>query len=136
MTVRVAIIGAGIGAQHLAGYRALAEQYTVAALCDLDIARAEAVAAGSEISVTADFESVLADDSIDLIDICLPPHLHFEMSMAALKAGKHVVCEKPLCTSLRDADALAAQAEASRRTVSPVFQYRYGPETEKLHRLL
>ena len=93
MTVRVAIIGAGIGAEHLAGYRALPDRYTVATLCDLDVARAEAVVAGSEIAVTSDFDSVLADASIDLIDICLPPHLHFEMSMAALKAGKHVVCE-------------------------------------------
>ena len=136
MTVRVAIIGAGIGAEHLAGYRALPDRYTVATLCDLDVARAEAVVAGSEIAVTNAFESVLADASIDLIDICLPPHLHFEMSMAALKAGKHVVCEKPLCTSLRDADALATQAEASDKIVAPVFQYRYGPETEKLHRLM
>ncbi len=136
MTVRVAIIGAGIGAEHLAGYRALPDRYSVTTLCDLDTARAEAVAAGSEIAVTKNFDAVLADGSIDLIDICLPPHLHFEMSMLALKAGMHVVCEKPLCTSLRDADALAAQAEASGKIVVPVFQYRYGPETEKLHRLM
>jgi len=101
----------------------------VTTLCDLDTARAEAVAAGSEIAVTKNFDAVLADGSIDLIDICLPPHLHFEMSMLALKAGMHVVCEKPLCTSLRDADALAAQAEASGKIVVPVFQYRYGPES-------
>ena len=136
MTVRVVIVGAGIGAEHLEGYRALPERYSVETVCDLDIARAEAVVVGSGIAVTADFDAVLADGSIDLIDICLPPHLHFEMSMAALKAGKHVVCEKPLCTSLRDADALAAQAEASGKIVAPVFQYRYGPETEKLHRLM
>jgi len=117
MTVRVAIIGAGIGAEHLAGYRALPDRYSVTTLCDLDTARAEAVAAGSEIAVTKNFDAVLADGSIDLIDICLPPHLHFEMSMLALKAGMHVVCEKPLCTSLRDADALAAQAEASGKIV-------------------
>jgi len=136
MTIRVAIVGAGIGAEHLAGYRALPGRYSVETVCDLDIARADAVVAGSGIAVTADFEAVLADNSIDLIDICLPPHLHFEMSIAALKAGKHVVCEKPLCTSLRDADALAAQAEASGKILAPVFQYRYGPETEKLHRLM
>ena len=136
MTVRVAIVGAGIGAEHLAGYRALPDRYSVVTLCDLDIARAEVVIAGSGIAVATSFDSVLADDSIDLIDVCLPPHLHFEMSMAALKAGKHVVCEKPLCTSLRDVDALIRQAKLSGKIVSPVFQYRYGPETEKLHRLM
>ena len=136
MTTRVAIIGAGIGAEHLAGYLAVPNRFAVKTICDLDTARAKAVAAGHSIKVTADFDGVLADETIDLVDICLPPHLHFKMTMAALKAGKHVVCEKPLCSSLREADALATQAAESGKIVTPVFQYRYGPATEKLRRLM
>lgn len=135
--IRVAIIGAGIGAQHLAGYRALPEQFRVATLCDLDTDRARAVLAGdAEVAVTASFDSVLADPTIDLVDICLPPHLHFDTSVAALKAGKHVVCEKPMVRSLAEADALAEAAAEADRVFAPVFQYRYGPATEALDALI
>ncbi|MEM8749070.1 MAG: Gfo/Idh/MocA family oxidoreductase [Pseudomonadota bacterium] len=135
--IRVAIVGAGIGAQHLDGYRRLPERYHVRTLCDVDLERARQVAGDDPaIALEADFDRVLSDDAIDLVDICLPPHLHFEMSMAALKAGKHVVCEKPLVPSLREADLLAEQAAASGRTITPVFQYRYGPATAQLRALM
>ena len=50
------------------------------------------------------FEDVLAMDDIDIIDICTPPGLHYPMVTAALKAGKHVICEKPLVGSLAQVD--------------------------------
>lgn len=134
---KVAIIGAGIGEQHLAAYRNLPKCFSVAILCDIDLERAKAVAGGdSTISLETDFQSVLDNPEIDLIDICLPPHLHFETSMAALESGKHVVCEKPLVNSLRDADLLAKQAEKCGRFLFPVFQYRYGKATAQLRALI
>ena len=134
---RVAIIGTGIGAEHLAGYQKLPDRYVVKTLCDIDLERAAKVrGTDSDIALQSDFEAVLADPNIDLVDICLPPHLHFETSMAALKSGKHVICEKPLVTSLAHADALARQAEESGKILTPVFQYRYGPATAKLNALM
>jgi predicted dehydrogenase len=124
---RVAIVGAGIGAEHLAGYRALPDRFRVAVKCDLDTARARAATADDpEIAVSDDLAPVLADPAIDLIDICLPPHLHFPVSLQVLQAGKHAICEKPIARSLEEADALVAAAAASGRQVFPVFQYRYG----------
>ncbi|ASY66143.1 Myo-inositol 2-dehydrogenase (plasmid) [Sinorhizobium sojae CCBAU 05684] len=134
---RVAIIGAGIGAQHLAGYRALPARFEVRTFCDLDADRARGVAGEDDsITVTDDLDAVLADPDIDLVDICLPPHLHFPVSVKVLTAGKHVVCEKPLVRSLAEADALIDVAQKAGRRVFPVFQYRYGKGTAQLRALM
>lgn len=131
--IRVAIIGAGIGAEHLAGYRALPNRFSVRTLCDLDTGRARAaIGAGGGIAITGNLDAVLDDPEIDLIDVCLPPHLHVPVSQAALAAGKHVICEKPVAASLQDADALAEAATAAGRRVFPVFQYRYGIASAQL----
>ncbi len=122
--IRVAIIGAGIGREHLAGYRALPDQFEVGLICDRDESRAAEIAGGLPIS--SDLSSVLADPAIDLIDICLPPHLHVSTVLAGLEAGKHVICEKPLAMSLADVDAIEAAMNQSGKQVFPVFQYRYG----------
>jgi len=123
----VAIVGAGIGAEHMRGYLALPDRFRVAYVCDLDAARGGALAAtGPGTAFTTDLEDVLADGTVDLVDICLPPHLHLSQSLRALDAGKHVICEKPLVASVAEADTLAARAQAAGRQVFPIFQYRYG----------
>lgn len=135
--IKVAIIGAGIGAAHLEGYRQLPDRYAVKALCDLDAERAKSVVANhDDIHVETDFDAVLADDEIDLIDICLPPHLHFDACSAGLDAGKHVVCEKPLVASLSEADLLADKIRQTGKSLTPVFQYRYGPGLSVLRSLI
>lgn len=133
--IRVAILGAGIGAAHLAAYTVLRERFEVRTICDRDAARAGKLTAGTAIAVESEIDRVLADPEIDLIDNCLPPHLHFSVSAAALEAGKHVICEKPLVPSLREADALISAAEAAGRQLFPVFQYRFGPAMAQLDAL-
>ena len=135
--LNVAIIGAGIGAQHLAGYRHLPARFNVVTLCDVNEERARDVIGDDQgIRYESSFDAVLADSAIDLVDICLPPHLHYETCMAALEKNKHVVCEKPLVNSLQDADALVAQASRTGKVLSPVFQYRYGLATAQLSALI
>ena len=137
MTCRVSIVGAGIGAQHLSGFAQLKDRFTVANVCDLNVTRAQARAVQYEgVEVTADLAGVMADPGIDIVDICLPPHLHFRACMEAMEAGKDVICEKPLVTSLREADALAATAAETGRRIFPVFQYRYGLGTAQLRALI
>lgn len=137
MTRSVAIIGAGIGGDHLKGYAALPEHFRVKTICDLNEARAQALADQAEgTRVTGDFAGVLSDPEIDIVDICLPPHLHFRACVEALDAGKIVVCEKPLVASLQEADALAAKVTETGGQVFPVFQYRYGLGTAQLHALI
>lgn len=130
--IRVAILGAGIGAQHLAGYRALPDRFQPAVLCDLDAERAAAVVGDAAMTVATDIDATLADPAIDLIDVCLPPHLHFPVAKAAMAAGKHVVIEKPITRSLAEADALIAASNETGRRAFPVFQYRYGDATAQL----
>ena len=136
MTRKVAIIGAGIGAQHLDAFLKLEDRFEVAVICDIDRNRAKTLAGPHGIGVETDLATVLADTSVDVIDICLPPHLHLTAALNALDAGKHVICEKPLVTSLADADRLAAKATATGRSVFPVFQYRFGPGMAQLRHLI
>lgn len=133
--ITVAIIGAGIGSQHLDGYLALPHLFRVKAVCDLDLARAKDIVGQHPIAVTSNIDAVLADPDIDLVNICLPPHLHFPTAMQAFEVGKHVICEKPLVTSLAHADALIEAAEAASKKLYPVFQYRYGLAMARLSAL-
>lgn len=134
--LRVAIIGAGIGREHLAAYRELPERFTVSTVCDLDEQRARSIIEGSDIAVSSDLAAVMGNSEIDIVDVCLPPHLHFDTTLAALEAGKHVVCEKPLVNSLAQADKLIAASVRTGRTITPVFQYRYGPAMQQLRALM
>lgn len=129
----VAIIGVGIGRSHMVeGYLPNADKFKVKALCDLNAERLATVADefGVERRIEK-FDEVLAMDDIDVIDICTPPGLHFPMVMAALKAGKHVVCEKPLVGSLAQVDAVIAEEKISQGLLMPVFQYRFGDGIEQ-----
>lgn len=62
-------------------------------------------------------EEMLNDDQIDMVDICLPPHLHVSAACAALRAGKHVLCEKPLALNTSDCDRILEEAILAERTV-------------------
>ncbi|MEM6666673.1 MAG: Gfo/Idh/MocA family oxidoreductase [Pseudomonadota bacterium] len=132
----VCVVGAGIGAQHCAGYAALPERFRIHSICDLDAARGGALAAEYSVAHVPDLDAVLANPAIDIVDICLPPHLHFDAAMRALEAGKTVVCEKPLVASLREADALVEKVRETDGALFPVFQYRFGLGAAQLHALL
>lgn len=134
--VNVAIIGAGIGAEHLQAYLDLPEQFCVVTVCDLDQQKAVSIASPQNIPVSTELQSVLSDASVDLIDVCLPPDLHFDVSKQAIESGKHVICEKPLVSSVKEADELAALVEVSDKSLFPVFQYRYGQSTLQLQALI
>ncbi|MCB1493620.1 MAG: Gfo/Idh/MocA family oxidoreductase [Rhodobiaceae bacterium] len=127
MTRAVAILGAGIGAQHMDGYLHLPDRYRVAVVCDLDAEKAGELAAKAPgCAVSGDIPGVLADPAIDIVDICLPPHLHGPVAKDAFAAGKHVICEKPLAGSVLEADEVVEAARRAGRMLAPIFQYRYG----------
>lgn len=134
--IRVAILGAGIGREHLAAYRALPELFSVVMVVDQDIVRAKALRSDDGFAVSADIAKALDDPQIDVIDVCLPPHLHVPVTLRALAAGKHVICEKPLATSMADVDRIRHAAADNGRQVFPVFQYRWGPALAQLRGLI
>lgn len=135
--INVAIIGAGIGREHLAGYRALPDRFKVTALCDLDTTRAaEATENDPNIRILNNTSNVMSDPDIDLIDVCLPPHLHLPTVVEALEAGKDTICEKPLARSLAEIDLIRDAIARTGRHVFPVFQYRYGMAFSQLSALM
>lgn len=75
----------------------------------------------------ADWQMLLEDPAIDIIDICTPNYLHFEMAKAALRAGKHVYCEKPLALDVAEAEELAAIARSSGRVHAVGLNYTTNP---------
>jgi predicted dehydrogenase len=134
---RIAVIGAGIGRAHVEAWLANAGHFEVALVCDLDIERAREVAAlvpGA--TAETSYPAVLERPDIDLVDICLPPHLHLEAIEAALAAGKHVLCEKPLVASLDEVAHVAKLAQRAGRAVVPVYQYRFGHGLARLRHLI
>jgi predicted dehydrogenase len=135
--LRVAVAGLGIGAEHVRSYRALPELFEMVAVCDPDAARAERVAKQFEVPrIVRDFDALLAEPGLDVVDVCTPPHHHFAHASRALEAGKHVVCEKPLVGSLAEVDVLADLERRSGRRLMPIFQYRFGAGLQKLVHLV
>jgi predicted dehydrogenase len=130
--IRVAILGGGIGAQHLGAYQQL-DAFQVTHLVDQDAVRRDALCNDGMIG-TDDLNVALSAD-VDVIDICLPPHLHVPVTLRALEAGKHVICEKPLATSLAHIDRLADAMRRADKHIFPVFQFRFGPAFSQLSAL-
>ena len=81
-------------------------------------------------------EGILADPNVDAVDICLPTHLHAPVAMAALRAGKHVLVEKPMALNGADADAMCTQAEAAGRILMVAQVLRFIPAYRELARLV
>jgi len=135
---RVAVVGCGVGRNHIAqGYHKHPDKFHVQALCDVDAARVTSV--GEEFSIpqrTRSFDEVLRMDDVDIVDICTPAALHFEQILAALAAGKEVVCEKPLVGSLAEIDQVVAAEKAAVGRVMPIFQYRFGNGVQKAKRII
>ncbi len=135
--LRVALVGAGIQSRHLIGYRWRPDLFELKVLCALDEERARDLCSEFAISeYTANFDSLLDRDDIDVIDIATPPALHFKMSEKAILAGKHVICEKPLFGSVADVDEMERIVGGTDRRYMPIFQYRYGMGLQKLKHLV
>lgn len=134
--LRVGIVGLGIGAAHADGYRRLPEDFEVVVVADPVRERVERVQAFVDAEAAASLDDVLARDDVDVVDLATPPHLHFDQIAAALRAGKDVICEKPLVGSLAEVDRLAAIERETGRWVMPIFQYRFGRGLQRLRHLV
>jgi predicted dehydrogenase len=105
--LNVGILGSGgIAVQHALGWNTYPGKATIAAFADIALDRASAMSqeyTGGRAATYASLDDMLADESIDVVDICLPHHLHTDAVIASARAGKAILCEKPLCTNLEDA---------------------------------
>jgi predicted dehydrogenase len=108
--LRVGIIGAGgIATAHATGWTSYPDRAEIVAFADIDTTRAQQMSArwtGGKALAFPSGETMLAEADIDVVDICLPHHLHKDAIIAAARAGKAILCEKPLCTTLADAQEI------------------------------
>lgn len=129
-TVNIGIIGAGsISEMHLGSYNKNRDA-AIVAVCDLKEERAKAKAEKYNIpNVYTDYRDLLANPDIDAISICTWNNSHAEISIAALRAGKHVLCEKPLCKTVEEALAVEQAVKESGKTLQVGFVRRYASNT-------
>ena len=115
MALRVGIIGCGsISQAHVRGWNAIPNKARVVAVADVSERNAELVSGlvgGARI--VKDYRDLLASDEVDAVDVCLPHHLHKDAIVAAARAGKHVLCEKPLCLSFEEAREIKKALDAA-----------------------
>lgn len=127
--VRVGLLGYGaIGHEHSRAVRSV-EGLTLTSVCDTAAARrdaARAVAPG--IATTADADALLARDDVDLVVVSTPPSTHASWALRAIRAGKHVVVEKPFAIRTEEADAVLAEAEANGRLAVVYQNRRFDPD--------
>jgi UDP-N-acetyl-2-amino-2-deoxyglucuronate dehydrogenase len=98
--LNVAILGAGlIAPHHAAGFQEVPDLAQVVAVCDIDREKAENIAALFDAKTTTDYLDLLTDPNIDLIDVLLPHHLHYPVSMDIIAAKKHLLLEKPVAVT-------------------------------------
>ena len=113
--ISVGIIGAGnIAGHHITGYLQAGEHAQVTAIADVEVERARKHTERlGDVEFFQDYREMIASVDLDAVDICLPHHLHKDAIVAAAAAGKHILCEKPLCLTLDEADVVTrAVAEA------------------------
>ena len=117
------------GAQQASGVE-------VVAVASRERSRAEAFAHEHGLARAMDYEALLADADVDAIYNPLPNTLHAAWSIAAMRAGKHVLCEKPLALSAAEAEAMFAAADAHGVVLLEAFPYMFQPQTLELERLV
>jgi predicted dehydrogenase len=114
--LRVALVGCGlISGSHIRAYQKHADRARITVCCDINRAKAEKAAelVGADARVVTSLEEVLSAPDVDAVEILTPHHLHAEAVIAAARAGKHILCQKPLAKTLKECDAMIAATEAS-----------------------
>ncbi|MFA5889787.1 MAG: Gfo/Idh/MocA family oxidoreductase [Actinomycetota bacterium] len=135
--IGIGMIGLGlISWFHENAYDQSGEIVKIKATCDLDQERATQRAARWGATAYTDYRELLADPTVDAVDITVPHHLHVEIARAALQAGKHVILEKPLAPTSADAEELIALARASGVTLALAENTRFEGAYLSVARLL
>jgi predicted dehydrogenase len=136
MTLETAVVGGGVVSDyHLSGLEQCPDTNLVA-ICDLDESRAREKATEYDINAYADFEGMLARESLDWIHLCTPVGTHLELARMAIEDGIPVLIEKPVTESVAEAEELERLAEEYDATVSVVHNHNFSPAMRKARRLI
>jgi predicted dehydrogenase len=136
--ISVGIVGLGRAGWglHVPALEALPERYRVVAACDLEVERLAEAFSRLRCRTYRQFPELLADGDVELVVVATFSHLHANMSIEALQAGKHVIVEKPFATSLQDADRMIAAAGRAGRVLTCHQNSRYRPDFLKVREVL
>ncbi|MDQ0114218.1 Gfo/Idh/MocA family protein [Paenibacillus harenae] len=125
--IKVAIIGTGgISKAHIDGYLRFGQRCEIVAVADIYVHKAQELAQEFKLNakVVKDYEDLLTED-IDLVSICTPPYTHAPIAIDFLDAGKHVIVEKPMASSLEECDRMNEAARRSGKLLSVIAQNRF-----------
>jgi predicted dehydrogenase len=135
-SLRVGVIGVGFGtAVHVPAFRA--EGWEITAVCARTPGKAEATA--QELGIPhafTDYRDLIASDDVDVVAVVVPPIAHAEPTLAAIAAGKHVLCEKPFAMNIEEAKAMRDAAAAKGVTAMIAHEFRYTPQRLQARRLM
>jgi UDP-N-acetylglucosamine 3-dehydrogenase len=126
--LKVGVIGCGAIAEavHIPGYRRISDKVEIAAIADIDKQILNDVGDRYGISDRyLDWHDLIRREDIDAVSVCTPNYLHAEQTIAALGAGKHVMCEKPMATSVQEAQAMLQARDAAGKKLFVGFTHRY-----------
>ncbi len=137
---RVGIIGCGgiANQKHMPSISRLPD-VEIIAFCDIIVERAQAAArkyGTSSAAVYGDYTNLLARDDIEVVHVCTPNSSHAEISIAALRAGKHVLCEKPMAKTAAEARAMLDASRETGRLLTIGYQNRYRPNAQFLKKVV
>lgn len=133
----VAVVGAGYWGPNLVRNFQSSPNFRLRWLCDLDVDRAQRVLGGySTVQATSDYAAVLADPSVAAVAVATPAGTHLDIALAALRAGKHVLVEKPLAATYADGVRLVAEAEERGLTLMCDHTYCYTPAVGRIRELV
>lgn len=135
--IRVAVIGCGSIAKH----RHLIEynnnpHVEIVAVCDINEARVKETAEKYHAKAYTSYEALLESENIDAVSVCLPNYLHAPVSIAALNAGAHVLCEKPMATSREEAEQMIEAAERNNKKLMIGHNQRFVSSHQKARKLI
>lgn len=130
--LRVGVIGLGIGRMHIEGWRQH-PGVELAAIADPDAQRLQQV--GEQFGIArryASAEAMLAEERLDVVSVCTPNKFHRALTLAALAAGCHVLCEKPMAMNAAEAREMLVAAQAAGRRLMINFSYRFSAQSQAL----
>ncbi|MGD6818830.1 Gfo/Idh/MocA family protein [Metabacillus sp. 113a] len=135
--IRIGVIGCGSIARHrhLPEYAAQA-QTEITAVCDVSEERANEIAALYGAAAYTNYSDLLNSGKVDAVSVCTPNYLHAPISIDALKAGLHVLCEKPMATSREDAEAMIKAAKESGKKLMIAHNQRFAPSHQKAKKMI
>jgi len=136
--IKIGIIGCGgISRAHARGYQNLTDLFQVTATCD--VVESNAIERGQQLgakNIYTDYKKMLKEADIDAVDICLPHDIHAEVAISSLESGKHVIVEKPIATTLAEADNMVSTANKTGLTLMVALNERYDPVHQHIKKMI